>query len=128
MRILPALVVALLAVSVTAPGRAAPDFLTPARADAPTEIVVLEAPGCIYCTIFRRDVLPAYQTSPRAAEVPIRFVDLNDEKAGSLGLTQPVDTVPTFVILRNNEELGRIPGYVGPETFFHGINYILSRN
>ncbi|MDX2288060.1 MAG: thioredoxin family protein [Hyphomicrobiaceae bacterium] len=124
---LASVIVVVLALAVTAPGRAAPDFETPARAGAAVELVVLEAPGCIYCSIFRRDVLPAYMASPRAAQMPIRFVDLNDEKAGSLGLSQPVDIVPTFVILRNNEELGRIPGYVGPETFFHGINHILSR-
>ena len=90
------------------------------------ELVVLEAPGCIYCGLFRRDVLPSYQASGRAKEMPIRFVDINDAAADALGLDSPVDIVPTFVVLKNNHEVGRIPGYTGPEFFFHTINHLLS--
>jgi thioredoxin-related protein len=90
------------------------------------ELVVLEAPGCIYCGLFRRDVLPSYEASGRAKEMPIRFVDINDAAADALGLDSPVDIVPTFVVLKNNHEVGRIPGYTGPEFFFHTINHLLS--
>lgn len=101
------------------------------NADVPSkeetmELVVMEAPGCVYCTLFRRDVLPSYSASQQAKDVPIRFVDLNDEAATSLGLDGPIDVVPTFVIMKNNHEVGRIPGYMGPEFFFHSINYIIS--
>lgn len=90
------------------------------------ELVVMEAPGCTYCTLFRRDVLPSYEASPRAKDMPIRFVDVNDEAAEALGLETPVDIVPTFLVLKNNKEVGRIPGYTGPEYFFHTINYLLT--
>lgn len=90
------------------------------------QLVVMEAPGCTYCGIFRRDVLPAYEASERAKDVPIRFLDVNDVSSTTMDLEAPVDIVPTFVILKDNKEIGRIPGYVGPETFFHSINYLLS--
>lgn len=90
------------------------------------ELVVLEAPGCTYCGLFRRDVLPSYEASDRAKEMPIRFVDINDEAADALGLDGPIDVVPTFVVLKNNHEVGRIPGYTGPEFFFHTINSLLA--
>lgn len=90
------------------------------------ELVVLEAPGCTYCGLFRRDVLPSYQASERAKEMPIRFVDINDDAANALGLDGPVDVVPTFVVLKNNSEVGRIPGYTGPELFFHTINHLIA--
>ncbi len=90
------------------------------------ELVVLEAPGCIYCGLFRRDVLPSYEASERAKNMPIRFVDINDAAADALGLDSPVDVVPTFVVMKNNHEVGRIPGYTGPEFFFHTINHLLS--
>lgn len=89
------------------------------------ELVVLEADGCIYCGLFRRDVLPSYQVSERAKDMPIRFVDVNDVPAAKIELLTPVDIVPTFVVLKHNKEVGRIPGYVGPENFFHTINYLL---
>ncbi len=90
------------------------------------ELIVMEAPGCTYCDIFRRDVLPSYQASERAKDVPIRFLDINDASPEELGLNSPVDIVPTFVVLKDHKEVGRIPGYVGPEYFFHSINHLIS--
>ena len=120
-----AFVLAFLAAPV-ASTRAGLDFAAPVPKGADLELVVMEAPGCIYCTVFRRDVLPAYLASAQAKDVPIRFLDVNDEQVASLGLDQPVNIVPTFVILKRNKEVGRVPGYVGPEAFFHSINFLIS--
>lgn len=93
---------------------------------ADVEIVVVEAPGCIYCPIFRRDVLPSYQASPRAKAAPLRFLDINDEAADKLPLNGPVTIVPTVIILKEHREIGRIPGYIGPDNFFHTVDSVLS--
>ena len=106
--------------------RAGLDLSEPSTKGSNVELIVLEAPGCIYCTIFRRDVLPSYQASERARSVPVRFFDVNDSALEQLGLDGPINIVPTFVVLKNNKEIGRIPGYVGPENFYHTINYLLS--
>lgn len=90
------------------------------------QLVVMEAAGCIYCTIFRRDVLPSYEVSERGKELPVRFVDVNDVETAGIKLQSPIDILPTFVVVKDNRELGRIPGYMGPEDFFHSINYLLS--
>lgn len=91
------------------------------------QLVVLEAPGCTYCTMFRRYVVPAYQTSPKSRSLPLKFIDLNDKAYDELGLDGLVDMVPTTVLMHNNREVGRIPGYVGPENFFHAINHLMGR-
>lgn len=115
---------ALLAADVR-PGRAAPDLQAVPLADPSLELVVMEAPGCLYCPLFRRDVLPSYTASARAQKMPMRFLDLNDEAIGALELSEPVEIVPTVVLFHNRKEIGRIPGYVGPENFFHSINFLL---
>ncbi|MBA4172537.1 MAG: hypothetical protein C0511_07760 [Hyphomicrobium sp.] len=89
------------------------------------ELIVLEVESCLYCTLFRRDVLPRYQASPRAQKVPLRFLDLNDKAADELGLDGPVLIVPTVVLMKGNQEIGRVPGYVGPENFFHAVNHLI---
>ena len=91
------------------------------------EVVVIESPNCIYCTLFRRNVLASYEDSPRARHVPLRFLDLEDVTARKLVLAEPIFVVPTVLVLRDNEEVGRIPGYVSWENFFHSINYLLAR-
>ena len=106
--------------------RAAFDFETAALPDSRYELVVLEAEGCIYCQIFRRDVLPAYEVSPRAREVPLRFVDLNKSETDKLALSEPIELVPTVVLFKDHKEVGRIAGYVGPEAFFHSVNRMIA--
>jgi thioredoxin-related protein len=34
--------------------------------------------------------------------------------------------VPTFIVVQSQHEVGRISGYMGPEDFFHSINYLLA--
>ena len=90
------------------------------------QLLVMEADGCIYCGIFRRDVLPSYEASERGKDMPVRFVDINDIPKTGIELQSQIDILPTFVIIKDNRESGRIPGYMGPEDFFHSINYLLS--
>jgi len=112
---------------LSARARATPDIETSALPERKFELVVVEALGCIYCRLFRRDVLPSYAASPRAREVPLRFVDLVAANGGKLALTGPIGVLPTVLLLRDGREVGRIPGYVGPENFFHSVNDLLSR-
>ena len=106
--------------------RADLDIVSIPPSAAAFELVVVEADGCIYCKLFRRDVLPAYETSEQGKEAPVRFVDVNDVDTAHLDLTSTVDVVPTFVVVKSRHEVGRIAGYVGPENFFHSINYLIA--
>lgn len=98
----------------------------PPSAHSPFEIIVMEADGCIYCGIFRRDILPAFESSPRGKKMPVRFVDINEIDTARVTLERPIDILPTFVIVHDQREIGRIPGYVGQHDFFQSINYVMS--
>jgi len=105
--------------------KAARDLETTAAPGSNLQLVVLEVDGCIYCDVFRRRLLTAYQASKQGKKAPVRFVDINDPAIGDLGLSQPVGMVPTFIMLENNQEIGRIPGLMGQQDFFRAIDYIL---
>lgn len=126
LRFAPAVIVALLALAVASRGFAAHDLAAPAGAASDLELLVVEAEGCIYCRIFRRDVLPSYLASQRAQHVPMRFADFSDVQGGSLALEEPIDSVPTVLLLKAHKEVGRIAGYVGPENFFHALSSLLA--
>lgn len=85
------------------------------------EVIVLEAPNCTYCNVFRQLVLPRYLRSKRAGDLPIRFVDVNDPAADQLKLSSSVTMVPTVVMMREGQEVDRINGYMGPEAFFQSV-------
>ncbi len=114
------------ALIVPKPARAALDLSSPALIRSELEIVVVEATDCIYCHLFRRDVWPTYEASQRARAVPMRFLDLNSKAVTELALEGPIESVPTALVLRNGQEVGRIPGYVGPEIFFHSIDRLIA--
>jgi len=90
------------------------------------ELLVFEHPDCIYCAVFRRDVAPSYQSSATAAEAPLRFVDIAKSDIAALRLKEGIDTVPTAVLMKNGEEIGRICGYWGREGFFKMLAHIRS--
>lgn len=119
------LAMAFLLMSPLVPGHAARPIETGSLPESDLELVVLELDNCIYCGLFRRDALPMYQASVRAQKVPIRFLDLNDKSADDLGLDGPITVVPTVVLMKGNREIGRVPGYIGPENFFHAVNHMI---
>ncbi len=115
----------LVLLSANPPTHAARDLVTSANPAAGHELIVLEVPGCIYCNIFRRDVLPAYARSKHAEDLPIRFLDLNDPAADAIFYSHPVTIVPTVILIKDNREVSRIPGYVGRENFFRLVNVMM---
>ncbi len=99
---------------------------TPVVATSDIEIIVLEAPGCIYCRHFKKEIAPIYQTSKYTKNVPLIYLDVNDAKTGKLNLSKPVGIVPTIIILENRQEIGRTHGYVSRQDFFRIIKHILA--
>jgi len=89
--------------------------------------LVFEHPDCVYCRVFRRDVLPKYHEAVRADAAPLRFVDIATGDTASLGLNARIDTVPTAVVMRDGREVDRIVGYWGPTNFFKLLSHILMR-
>jgi len=117
----------LLAVLSPAARGAAPDLEIHAAGKTPTgvELIAFEAPGCVYCPVFRRDVAPSYAASPAGRTAPLRFVDVNDAAAESFRLAAPVTMVPTLVLVRDGVEIGRIAGYVGRESVHRLLHTML---
>ena len=109
------------------PTRAARDLAPTAQATSDYELLVLEVASCIYCQLFRRDVLPTYKATTHAKSIPMRFVDLDHGALDAIQLSKPIETVPTVILLHDHREVGRVAGHVGPELFLHAVNRLLSQ-
>ena len=92
---------------------------------ATAEILVLEVKGCTICSLVRTRIQPAYERTPRARSVPMRYVDISAMDELKLGLKSRVDTVPTIVVMRDGAELDRMTGYMGPAAFFQSLDIVL---
>lgn len=117
------LLLALLAPRATAAPDAGAGLAGPAATGM--ELIAFEAPGCVYCPIFRRDVVPTYGATRAGRAAPLRFVDLNDAAADSFHLASPITIVPTLVLVRDGVEIGRIAGYAGLANVHHILNTML---
>lgn len=107
-------------------GLTAPASREITQAIASRELVVFETEGCVYCRLFRRDVVPDYLKSEAAQQVPLRFVDVDN--AGSLEpfLSSPLTIIPTTVLLVDGREAGRIAGYPGSAAFQQMVSHMLT--
>lgn len=122
------LVVAVLALlaTIAGEGRAARDDGVPATPRR-LELLVLEIKGCNICSLVRTHIQPAYERSPQARDMPMRYVDVTSLDETRLGLKAPIDTVPTIVLMSEGREVDRIAGYTGPHLFFRALALMLSR-
>lgn len=120
--------IALLVAAALSIGQAAP--LNAARTDATApanrlELLVIEVAGCKVCDLVRAHIQPAYESTPRARSIPMRYVDVTNRDELTLGLNERVATVPTIVLLRDGREVDRIAGYTGPQNFLVAISAML---
>lgn len=109
-------------------GNALPLDAARTDASAPThrlELLVIEVSGCKVCDLVRTYIQPAYEASPHARQVPMRYVDVTHQDELTLGLNERVATVPTIVLLRDGREVDRIAGYTGPQNFLIAISSML---
>ncbi|MDQ0505553.1 thioredoxin family protein [Xanthobacter agilis] len=113
--VVPALLLALVfAIAGTGPARAG-------------ELVVFERKGCVYCQRFERDVAPLYGKTDEGRRAPLRRVDVSQGPPRDVALAAPVRFTPTFVLVEDGHEVGRITGYASDEAFWGLIGALTAR-
>lgn len=87
---------------------------------AETRLLMVEQAGCIYCRQWHAELGEIYPLTDEGRAAPLVRIDLRAPLPEGVTLrSKPVFT-PTFVLLRDGVEVGRIEGYPG-EDFFWGL-------
>lgn len=89
------------------------------------ELVMVEQKGCAYCIEWERVIGPIYPKTPEGAFAPLRQIDLDAPMPADLSFSRKVTYTPTFVLVENGAELGRIEGYPGEDFFWGLLNMLL---
>jgi len=89
------------------------------RASA-AELLMFEEAGCPWCKRWHAEVGPGYPKSTEGQRAPLRRIMLEGPKPAGIVLASPVSFSPTFVLVENGREIGRITGYPGAD-FFWGL-------
>jgi thioredoxin-related protein len=97
-----------------------------ARAADALELLFVERSGCPYCALFKREALQAYIASELNLSAPLRRASLDDGQPTGASLDEPVRFTPTFVLLRDGREVGRVVGYTDNALFFGAVERLIS--
>lgn len=95
-------------------------WLTLSPAVQAVELIMVERTGCHYCIEWKTDLGPIYPKTDEGQYAPLRMVQIKDAPPEGVDFVRPVTFTPTFVLVDNGHELGRIEGYPG-EDFFWGL-------
>ena len=98
-----------------------------ARSTQAAELVMFEAPLCEWCAAWDDDVGVVYAKTPEARTAPLRRVQLHAEWPEDLRNIPPVIYTPTFVLIDQGKEIGRIAGYPGEDHFWGLLGVLLQR-
>lgn len=91
------------------------------------ELVMFEERGCSWCARFDLEIGPIYARTEEARRAPLRRVDLDAGMPAELAHLAPVRFTPTFVLLEDGREVGRIQGYPGEMHFWGLLGLLLER-
>ncbi|WP_233270452.1 thioredoxin domain-containing protein [Chachezhania sediminis] len=96
-------------------------LVVPAFAPAQAaELVMVETQGCSWCARWTEEIGPIFPKTEESRRAPLRRVDIASLPGGDIALTRRVVYTPTFLLVEDGRELGRIEGYPG-EDFFWGF-------
>lgn len=88
---------------------------------------MVEQAGCHWCARWNKEISHIYPKTEDGKRAPLRRVDLRDLPDDLSFKSRPVFT-PTFVLIEDGTELGRIEGYAGDEFFWFLLTKLLAEH
>ena len=96
------------------------------RADA-AELLMVEQPGCHWCEVWNDEIGGIYAKTDEGRLAPLLRLDLHDGIPDGLTLDSRPQYTPTFILIEDGREIGRIEGYPGEHFFWPLLGKLLDR-
>ena len=90
-----------------------------------TRLIMVTSPHCPWCEAFEEEVGSIYDKTPESRVFPMLRVDVDDQFPARFDDLNPAFFTPTFIFVRDGEEMGRIEGYPGMELFWWRLSEFL---
>lgn len=84
------------------------------------ELIMFEQKGCEWCEVWDEKIAPVYPKTAEGERAPLRRVDIHAPAPPDIAHIRSGAFTPTFVLVDDGREIGRIRGYPG-EDFFWGM-------
>ncbi|MEM7189026.1 MAG: thioredoxin family protein [Pseudomonadota bacterium] len=83
-------------------------------------MLIFEEDWCHWCEQWNDEVGVVYSKTAEGKLAPLRRIDIHGALPEGLALVSPPQYTPTFILVDDGREVGRIEGYPG-EDFFWGF-------
>ncbi len=101
-------------------------MLLPTAAVSDPVLLMAEEDGCLWCAKWDEEVSHIYPKTAEGRTAPLMRYDIHDEPPG-FTFAKRVLFTPTFILMQDGQEVGRIEGYPGDVFFWGLLNEILTR-
>ncbi len=91
------------------------------------ELVLFGRTGCVWCARWERDIGEIYPRAELGRIAPLRRLDIRDQRRAGFQLGEPVLYTPTFVLIDDGVEIGRITGYQSEDMFWGTLESLVDR-
>ena len=95
------------------------------RSAETAELIIFESETCEWCEVWDEEIGISYNKTREGSIAPLRRVDIDGDLPADLEHLEGLFYTPTFIVLDNGQELGRIVGYPGEVFFWHFLNEII---
>lgn len=101
--------------------------LAPGAARAETILLMIEEPGCVWCARWNAEVGGEYPLTHEGQAAPLVRVQMRDGAPEGITLASRPRFTPTFIVVQDGTEVGRIEGYPGEDFFWGLLGRLLDR-
>lgn len=96
-------------------------------AKAETRLLMFEEHGCYWCEKWREEIGGIYDKSPEGKVAKLKTYYISDGIPKEYQLNTGIFYSPTFVLVDDKVEIGRIEGYPGSDFFWGLLEKLLGK-
>ncbi|GGH26940.1 hypothetical protein SAMN05444007_1033 [Cribrihabitans marinus] len=101
-------------------------LVLPLPAFAQTYLLMAEEAGCAWCARWNEEISHIYPKTAEGRTAPLQRYDLHGA-APDVDFAQKVRFTPTFILIHDGTEVGRIEGYPGEDFFWSLLTMMFER-
>ena len=97
------------------------------QAASAAELVMFESSGCDWCVMWDEQIGHFYHKTDEGKAAPLRKVDHDTIRGEPFPGIRPIIYTPTFILMDEGKEVGRINGYPGEDHFWGMLGHLIDK-
>ena len=88
-------------------------------------IIMITDKNCLYCIVWEKQIGKIYPKTEIAKKFPLHRIEVKNFVDYTKYDLKKTNITPTFIFIKNDNEVGRIEGYTNPEMFWWQVDEII---